>query len=272
MSISYTIRQAISDDRSTVLEFCQNTFSWGDYIDQVWDHWLKHGTLLVYDTGRPVGMCHCSTTKSQMWFEGVRVSPDFRRQGIATKLLAHAEQIGIANNAYTSCMLVEYNNAASIAMAKSMKYHILDTWNFYSLSANTNHNTNHNSDYNLDYNTDIIFADTIDNTKYTCYVESWRWLELDEITTQKLTAQNHIIQCKIDNDESVAIITKSDSFDSVIVTLFTDSLDTITPIISHLQNYTTQHNLKSIHIATTSNIQIDHLSLKSTFYLMRKYL
>ncbi len=98
------IRRAVPADEPIVLDFCQNTFSWGDYIDQVWGHWLNHGHLLIYDVGRPVGICHCSTTKSQMWFEGVRVSPDFRRRGIATQLLAYAEQLGSDDGAQTSCM------------------------------------------------------------------------------------------------------------------------------------------------------------------------
>ena len=289
MTVPYTIRHATPDDKPIVLEFCQDTFSWGDYIAQVWDHWLQHGTLLVYDTGQPVGMCHCSTTKSQMWFEGVRVSPKFRRQGIATKLLSSAEQIGIADNADTSCMLVESNNAASIAMAKSMKYHILDIWNFYSLSShstihaidnNIDNNIGNDIDNTLDYNTDptnhkdtdVIFADTIDHTKYQYYVESWRWIKLDDNTIQKLAANDCIIRYTTNDNESVAIITNSDSFGSAIVTLFAGSSDTLTPIISYLQNYAIQHNLKSIHIATTSNIDIPYLSLKSTFYLMRKQL
>ena len=31
------IRRAKSSDKEEILGFCTNTFSWGDYIDQVWD-------------------------------------------------------------------------------------------------------------------------------------------------------------------------------------------------------------------------------------------
>ena len=48
------IREAISSDKHHILEFCQNTFSWGDYIDNVWDYWISEGILLVYVKNNPI--------------------------------------------------------------------------------------------------------------------------------------------------------------------------------------------------------------------------
>ena len=31
------IRTATKADKEEILSFCSNTFSWGDYIDQVWE-------------------------------------------------------------------------------------------------------------------------------------------------------------------------------------------------------------------------------------------
>ena len=33
------IRRALDSDKAKVLEFCKNTFEWGDYIETVWDEW-----------------------------------------------------------------------------------------------------------------------------------------------------------------------------------------------------------------------------------------
>ncbi len=156
-------------------------------------------------------------------------------------------------------------------MAQSMDYAILDTWNFYTLHSSDKDNIGDYADYTVN-NIKASLTTDIDCTKYHYYVDSWRWLKLDDDIVQRLVAQNNIIRCIKDNNESVGIITKSNIFDSVIVTLFSDSQDTIMPIISYLQNYIVQNDIKSIHIATTSTIKADHISLKSTFYLMNKHL
>ena len=55
------IRQAKSSDKKEILGFCTNTFSWGDYIDQVWDYWFsdKNGRLFVAeDEGKKLGVSH----------------------------------------------------------------------------------------------------------------------------------------------------------------------------------------------------------------------
>ena len=52
------IREARRSDKSHVLKFCKNTFSWGDYIDDVWDYWFSEGLLFVAEEKFPVGLCH----------------------------------------------------------------------------------------------------------------------------------------------------------------------------------------------------------------------
>ena len=32
-------------DKKAVLDFCKNTFSWGDYINDVWDYWILEGNF-----------------------------------------------------------------------------------------------------------------------------------------------------------------------------------------------------------------------------------
>ncbi len=41
------INGAKPSDKEKILDFCKNTFSWGDYIPEVWDFWIKEGNLLV---------------------------------------------------------------------------------------------------------------------------------------------------------------------------------------------------------------------------------
>ena len=61
------IRRALDSDKAKVLEFCKNTFEWGDYIETVWDDWKNDlsGILLVKECKEsaesesiPIGIAH----------------------------------------------------------------------------------------------------------------------------------------------------------------------------------------------------------------------
>lgn len=83
------IRAARSEDRETVLAF-SNLWGSGDYLPYVWDRWLveQPGRLLVATIKRqPVAVAHVvMVSHGEAWLEGLRVDPNFRRQGIAARL------------------------------------------------------------------------------------------------------------------------------------------------------------------------------------------
>jgi GNAT superfamily N-acetyltransferase len=90
MKREFVVREAMASDRDSVLQFCQGTFDWGDYIENVWDYWLTDldGRLFVATLeGKPVGMSHVAIVKrGEAWVEGARVRPEFRRIGVASLL------------------------------------------------------------------------------------------------------------------------------------------------------------------------------------------
>ena len=82
------LRDARPADRQAVLDFCRSTWpDYGDYIARVWRQWIgdKGGRLIVAELrGRPVGIGKISEFgPGEVWLEGLRVDPGFRRQGIA---------------------------------------------------------------------------------------------------------------------------------------------------------------------------------------------
>ena len=95
------IRPATKEDKEEVLRFCIDTFEWGDYIDQVWDLWHsdRNGVLLVAEEeeysahnkkqSSVIAVSHVSLcpNKSNVWLEGIRVNPNYRRRSVATQLL-----------------------------------------------------------------------------------------------------------------------------------------------------------------------------------------
>lgn len=92
MSEKITVRPALAEDKDAILAFCQNTFSWGDYIPDCWDNWLgdtRARMLVAVVDGHQVGLMHVQLLEDSVaWIEGVRVHPSFRRRGVASALNA----------------------------------------------------------------------------------------------------------------------------------------------------------------------------------------
>ena len=255
------IRDANDSDRNLVLKFCKNTFSWGDYIEHVWRFWLSEGHLFLAEKQSPLGICHAFYSKDQIWIEGIRVNPNFRRQNIASKLIKHAETIGKEKNLSFSCMLIDTENFESLSMANSLNYQVFQTWNFYSLEPKIN--LHHN----------VIFAKSLNLELYPQYVKSWRWLPIDDEMLASFFEESRIVKSCTD-ENSVAIITDSEHFDrTLIVTLFSKSDDSVLDIVSFLQNFGIEKNYERIQILTKEKLPtFDSLEHKISFHLMKKFL
>jgi len=255
-----SIREANDSDKISVLKFCKNTFSWGDYVEHVWDYWISEGHLLLAQKLEPVGICHAFYSDNQVWIEGIRIEPNSRRQNIASELVKHAEIIGLEKNLSFSFMLINTENPISISMALSLNYEIFQTWNFYTLEPKNN--LNHN----------VTFEKSINPKSYSHYVKSWRWLPINDETLESFYKQNRIVNSSVDNQNSVAIITESEHFDrTLIVTLFSNSDESACEILSFLQNFGWEKNYERIQILTKEKLpSFDTLESKILFHLMKK--
>lgn len=256
------IREANDSDKIPILKFCKNTFSWGDYVEHVWDFWLSEGHLFLGEQEYPVGICHAFYSHDQIWIEGIRVDSNFRRQNIASKLVKHAEIIGKEKNLSTSYMLIDTENSISLSMANSLNYEIFQTWNFYSL------------DPKINLNHKVTFEKSLDRKSYSQYVKSWRWLPIDDDTLKSFYAQNNIVKSCIGKNDSVGILNDSEHFDkTLIVTLFSNSDDSVLEILSFLQNFGVKKNYARIQILTREKLpNFDSLEYKISFHLMKKSL
>ena len=107
------IRDAKPSDKQTVLDFCKETFSWGDYIADVWDSWILQGNLFVaVENDIPIGLSHVVIIDDrQSWLEGIRVHPDNRRKGYGRRIISHCESV---TNSKTIRMVIESENTPSI--------------------------------------------------------------------------------------------------------------------------------------------------------------
>jgi len=260
--MNIVIREANALDKIPILKFCKDTFSWGDYVEQVWDFWLSEGHLFLCEKQSPSGICHAFYSEDQVWIEGIRIDPNFRRQKIASKLVKHAETIGKEKNISFSYMLIDTENSISLSMANSLNYNIFQTWNYYSLDPKIN--PNHN----------VSFEESLNRQFYSHYVKSWRWLPIDDDTLISFYEQNNIVKSTLNGITSLAILTNSDHFDrTLIVTMFSNSEDSTLQLLAFLQNHAVEKNYERIQILTREKLPIyDSLECKISFHLMKKSL
>lgn len=163
-----------------------------------------------------VGVSHayvCPKGK-QIWLEGIRINPRYRRMGIASKLTYHMIKHGkeIGSNAREAAAITAHGNIASRRMMEKNEFHEKAKWSYYTgykkngQQANMNGLTIRNYVFEnnqgnvCDDDTNAIcggknvsFASTEDIEKIITflsgsktfisggrkYVQSWKWYELD---------------------------------------------------------------------------------------------
>jgi len=146
------------------LDFCANTFEWGDYVDRVWDRWISDpsGLLLVYESSIsppisksfPLGMIHIIKCLGDiLWLEGLRVNKIHRNKGIATELLRYSLNYGINNGIKESSALVSKNNFASQKMLEKLGFSKLVEYRYYNINLKK-----FRDDSNVYFKSKIVFS------------------------------------------------------------------------------------------------------------------
>lgn len=192
-------RLATSQDKDYVLNFCKTTFSWGDYIDRVWEIWINepNGILLVAEIEnhikKPIAIIHgILIPEKTIWIEGIRVDPQYRKQKLATNLMNHILEYGRKNGAIHSAAIVSIKNEASKRLMEKSEFKVLSKWSYIStkhvmtLPTTTTYNNNLIDNFKIadinDYQQIINFLrnSKIFELSGKKYVKSWRWQELTE--------------------------------------------------------------------------------------------
>jgi ribosomal protein S18 acetylase RimI-like enzyme len=185
-----TIREAINGDKNEVLGFCANTFSWGDYIEQVWDLWIQDGDgkmLVANAEGKRVGLSHVALcpNSSSIWLEGVRVHPMFRRVKIATALIDEMQRYGIEHGATEALAIVARDNTSSQQMMERSGFSAISEWSYYSTDdrmVGRQTGARVASAGDLDAISKYLESSRIYAKSAEKYVSAWRWYPLDRPT------------------------------------------------------------------------------------------
>ncbi len=215
-----TIRPARRSDKDEILSFCINTFSWGDYIDRVWDYWYteKNGQLFVVESGgEKIAMSHvaiCPEGKG-IWLEGVRVRPDHRRSYIATRLLEKMLEYGRRKGAQQASAIVGATNFASQSMMEKNDFKIVSKWMYYSALGTPRHQESNARIANANDIGDIwqyLQQSKIYHLSGKRYVKSWHWYEFDRRALLNFVKEERVIVTGRPID-GIAIINKCGYWD-----------------------------------------------------------
>jgi len=213
-------RVATVHDKDYVLNFCKNTFSWGDYIDRVWDIWIgePNSIFLVAvvvnenNIEIPIAIAHgILMPEKTVWLEGIRVDPKYRSQKLATNMSLYILDYARKKGALYSSAIVSINNKASKGLMEKLGFKVISQWSYISIKPiilpELNNNLiigNSTKVANLnEYQQILNFLNKSDIFKASGkrFVNSWRWYDLTEDRLRTMINNKQVVLLVNDNDE-----------------------------------------------------------------------
>lgn len=214
-------RVATVHDKDYVLDFCKNTFSWGDYIDRVWDIWIREPDSIFLvavvkenNIEKPVAISHAIIIPEKIgWIEGIRVDPKYRSQKLATNMSLHILDYARKNGALYSSAIVSINNEASKGLMEKLGFKVISKWSYLSIKPIAllpelknlmieNSTTTKVANLNQ-YQLILNFLNQSDIFKASGkkFVNSWRWYDLTE-DRLKMMINNRQVIILVNNDDN----------------------------------------------------------------------
>ena len=268
MKLELKIRPAKKTDKAQVLSFCRHTFSWGDYIEKIWDTWQKQKNLLVLEkNSEPVGICNAAFSPNQLWIEGIRINPEYRRQGCASRLVNAAETMARRKNLEISRMIVAKNNTKSMAMAKSNGYSLEQIWCLYNL-------TPKKCISKAKIATDSKNLGTL---CFGAYSQSWNWFSLEQKSLVRMVRMGKVlVYSKNTKPQAMGIWHKSSNIDREVAQLgyLSGTNYGMCQILKFMQNFAYENQKQRIQILIPDFIKIKMRGLdkRMLFCLLKKSL
>ena len=196
-------------DKDYVLNFCKNTFSWGDYIDRVWDIWIREPNSIFLvavvnenNIERPIAIAHgILMPEKTVWVEGIRVDRKYRSQKLATNMSLYILDYAKKNGALYSSAIVSINNEASKGLMKKLGFKVISKWSYISIkpivvTELNNYIASNSKVANLiQYQQILNFLNQSDIFKSSRkkFVNSWRWYNLTDDRLRTMINNKQVI-------------------------------------------------------------------------------
>ena len=219
MTTMTKFRVATVHDKDYVLDFCKNTFSWGDYIDRIWDIWIgePNSIFLVAvvvnenNIEIPIAIAHgILMPEKTVWVEGIRVDPKYRSQKLATNMSLSILEYARKKGALYSSGIVSINNKASKGLMEKLGFKVISKWSYISIKPiilpelNNNLIIGNAKVANLnEYQQILNFLNKSDIFKASGkkFVNSWRWYDLTEDKLRTMIKNKQVILLVNDNHD-----------------------------------------------------------------------
>ncbi|MHB1440668.1 MAG: GNAT family N-acetyltransferase [Cuniculiplasma sp.] len=98
-----------------------------DYISDNVEEMIRKSGLFVYDDEGIKGFLQANFRK-MCWISAIRVDPDFRRHGVAQRMVENIEEIGANRGCISFGALVTTDNVASQNMFKKLHYRVEESF------------------------------------------------------------------------------------------------------------------------------------------------
>jgi len=267
------VRQAKKSDKARILSFCSNTFSWGDYIDQVWDNWYSdnNGRLLVAEScGKQIALSHVAICpdKKSIWLEGIRVHPNYRRSKIATKLIEKMMQYGSKNGVRQACAIVAAGNVASQQMMLKNGFEVISRWVYYSTDSIMQKEKSEARLATIEESGSIwqyLKHSEIYHLSAKMYVKSWHWYRLDRKVLQNFIKEGRVIVVGTPVD-GVAVFNKRGYWNKTnilqIVYLDSASARSLKHLMSFVANLYMEDRFDRLHVICYDGKTMSYLAEK----------
>ena len=186
MPYPISVRAATPQDKTAIVAFCQNTFSWGDYIADVYDRWVTdtNGIALVaLVEEQPTAIIHVAFLDDGVaWMEGVRVHPDFRKQGVGSILDAHARQWAREHGCRFARLVTGMKNATAQGLFAKQGYRRVALFNEWEAEPSSEFDSNVRIASMNDVTTiqSLWSASVVQQTCPLLTDRHWRWSPLGE--------------------------------------------------------------------------------------------
>ena len=214
-------RVATVYDKDYVLDFCKNTFSWGDYIDRVWDIWIREPNSIFLvavvnenNIEKPIAISHGILIPEKIgWIEGIRVDPKYRSRKLATSMSLHILEYARKKGAVYSSAIVSIKNEASKGLMEKLGFKVISKWSYLSIKPIVllpelnnfmidNSTTTKVANLN-EYQQILNFLNQSDIFKASGkkFVNSWRWYDLTEDRLRMMINNRQVITL-VNNDDN----------------------------------------------------------------------
>ncbi|MEM4703610.1 MAG: GNAT family N-acetyltransferase [Candidatus Bathyarchaeia archaeon] len=272
------VRQARKTDGKTVFKFCEKTWDWGDYIEHVWDKWLKekNGRVFVATIeGVPVGISHISIDKpSEAWLSGARTDPKWRRQGIASaiteKCLEYAKRRGVK----VARLMTESFNLTAQSLLPKLGFQPIATFAETELE-NVTVEKNSNTRWAMQDEIEAIWNYLSTSETYRkaagLYTVMFHYFSLDKQDLENFVEQQNVLMhCdkkgKVDGVVLISDAPKREWNENLIQTCYADGAhSTMLDIVGFLKTYCHQNGIKRILGLIPNQKQIVKAFIKQGF-------